>query len=192
MKPEISFPSGLLIGEGYLIEVVIERKSLEDQAGIKGAELSLELSQDIHWFGGAHMLRQIWPLDRAQWEMGPLYPFDHGPNGLGSVVGCHWMSSAGSMVIADPRTPLLHFGLNSPVRQTGPIPRYFGVGVQHLTQPTLPVLNQSSGGAATRGDGKMRIQSRVDWDDTSVLHPWQSLEQPMSYSGNRAGLNRRC
>ena len=173
------------IDEGYLIEVVIERKSLEDQADIKGAELSLELTQDIHWFGGAHMLRQIWPLDRAQWEMGPLYPFDHGPNGLGSVVGCHWMSSAGSMVTADPRTPFLHFGLNSPARQTGSIPRYFGVGVQHLTQPTLPVLNQSSGGAATRGDGKIRIQSRVDWNDRSVLHPWQSLEQPISYSGNR-------
>ena len=75
--------------------------------------------------------------------------------------------------------------MNSPARQTGSIPRYFGVGVQHLTQPTLPVLNQSSGGAATRGDGKIRIQSRVDWNDRSVLHPWQSLEQPISYSGNR-------
>ena len=31
----------------------------------------------------------------------------------------------------------------------------------------------------------MRIQSRVDWNDRSVLHPWQSLEQPISYSGNR-------
>ena len=65
------------IDEGYLIEVVIERKSLEDQAGIKGAELSLELSQDIHWFGGAHMLRQIWPLDRAQWETGRTVPCIH-------------------------------------------------------------------------------------------------------------------
>ena len=167
------------IDQGYLLEIIIEKRPLEDQAGLKGAELVLDLSRGVHWFGGAHMLRQIWPLDRAQWEVGPLYPFDHGPNGLGSIVGCHWLSSAGSIVMVDPKTPVLHFGLNSPTELTDSNPRYFGVGVQHLAQPVLPILEHGS--SATEGDGKMRIQTRVDWNDKKVLHPWQTIDGPTNH-----------
>ena len=51
------------------------------------AAVNIDLSSGGRWYGGAHMLRQLWPIDRAQFEVGPYYPFDHGPNGLGSVVG---------------------------------------------------------------------------------------------------------
>ena len=95
------------IDQGYFLEFILKKESLTNQSTVCGAEIALELSDGVHWFGGAHMLRQIWPLDRAQWEIGPLYPFDHGPNGLGSVVGCHWVSSRGSVVMVDPRTPIL-------------------------------------------------------------------------------------
>jgi|TARA_B100000767_G_scaffold27205_1_gene23700 hypothetical protein len=167
------------IDQGYFLEFILKKESLTNQSTVCGAEIALELSDGVHWFGGAHMLRQIWPLDRAQWEIGPLYPFDHGPNGLGSVVGCHWVSSRGSVVMVDPRTPLLHFGLNSPTtRQNRMNPRYFGVGVQHLAQPTLPATDpaQKTQLLADKGDGLMHIQARTSWEDRNVLHPWQTID----------------
>ena len=167
------------IDQGYLLEFVLQKESLRKQSCVCGAEIALELCDGIHWFGGAHMLRQLWPLERAQWEIGPLYPFDHGPNGLGSVVGCHWVSSTGSVVMVDPKTPLLHFGLNSPTTsQNGRSPRYFGVGVQHLAQPILPLIDPAPGTHVFKhgGDGFMHIQARSSWEDRNVLHPWQSFD----------------
>ena len=29
-----------------------------------------------------HLMRQLWPLNRASLETGPYYPFDNGPNGV--------------------------------------------------------------------------------------------------------------
>ena len=49
-----------------------------------------------HWYGGSHLLKQLWPLERAKIETGPFYPFDHGPNGVGNVLagrtGCRAMA----------------------------------------------------------------------------------------------------
>jgi hypothetical protein len=36
--------------------------------------------------GAGHMMRQLWPLNRASLETGPWYPFDNGPNGVGTKI----------------------------------------------------------------------------------------------------------
>ena len=144
---------------------------------IPAAELTVELDSGSHWYGGAHLLRQLWPLERANWEVGPLYPFDHGPNGLGSVVGTHWVNSRGLLVAVDPETPMLHAGLNAPLEQRSTFtPRYFGVGVQHVTQELLPREDHSAElGNVSEGDGKLRLQARASWYDRGTLHPWQDI-----------------
>ena len=143
--------------------------------------------------GGAHLLRQLWPLDRTLWEIGPMYPFDHGPNGLGSVVGAHWVSSRGTLVAVDPTTPMLHAGLNAPVQQRSrDDPRYFGVGIQHLTQEALPYEDGVASGnqkVPNNGDGKLRIQARSTWEDDRVLHPWQAIGTPESARMQRRAFN---
>lgn len=42
------------------------------------AEVAVELEPSGHWFGGAHLIRQLWPLNHAAIEMGPWYGFDNG------------------------------------------------------------------------------------------------------------------
>eukprot|EP00227_Mantoniella_beaufortii_P007003 CAMPEP_0197615180 /NCGR_PEP_ID=MMETSP1326-20131121/59900_1 /TAXON_ID=1155430 /ORGANISM="Genus nov. species nov., Strain RCC2288" /LENGTH=620 /DNA_ID=CAMNT_0043184061 /DNA_START=140 /DNA_END=1999 /DNA_ORIENTATION=+ len=141
------------ISEGFLLELTVpaEVPPSSYPAGIPtaAAELKVDLAAGGRWYGGAHMLRQLWPLDRAEWEVGPLYPFDHGPNGLGSVVGAHWVSSGGTLVAVDPRTPMLHAGLNAPsAPRPASDPRFFGVGIQHLTQVVLPDEDTATAAAA--------------------------------------------
>ena len=124
--------------EGFFLEISVPSK-VDIHGNTELAEMSVDLQSGGRWYGGAHLLRQLWPLDRTLWEIGPMYPFDHGPNGLGSVVGAHWVSSRGTLVAVDPTTPMLHAGLNAPVQQRSrDDPRYFGVGIQHLTQEALP------------------------------------------------------
>jgi len=143
-----------------------------------GAELTINLCDDVektsHWYGGAHTLTQLWPMERAKIETGPLYPFDHGPNGVGSVVATHWVSSSGALVFADPNNAMLHFGMNSPTesRARGSAPRYFGVGIQNLSRPSLPVEESTT---PARGDGVLRLQSRANYSDAGMLHPWQNI-----------------
>ena len=171
------------VGEGFLLEFSVPSE-LDINGNTEQAEINVDLQSGGRWYGGAHLLRQLWPLDRAQWEMGPMYPFDHGPNGLGSVVGTHWVSSRGTFVAVDPRTPMLHVGLNAPTQQRPrDDPRFFGVGIQHLTQEALPYENEVASrnqNASERGDGKLRIQARRTWQDEHVLHPWQAIGTPES------------
>ena len=179
------------ISEGFLLELMVPANdpSLGNIQGIPtgAAELKVNLAPGGRWYGGAHLLRQLWPLDRAQWEVGPLYPFDHGPNGLGSVVGFHWVSSAGTLVAVDPRTPMLHAGLNAPSAPR-PLndPRYFGVGIQHLTQQPLP--NEDQFGSP--GDGMLRVQARASWNDMGTLHPWQEIGAPGLDAAQRRAFKR--
>ena len=73
------------IADGLLLEV---SAPMEDSGA---AELTVKLcdvADEDHWYGGSHLLKQLWPLERAKIEMGPFYPFDHGPNGVGNVLGC--------------------------------------------------------------------------------------------------------
>ena len=143
-----------------------------------GAELTVNLcdgaEQKSHWYGGAHTTTQLWPMGRGKIETGPLYPFDHGPNGVGSVVATHWVSSSGALVFADPNNAMLHFGMNSPTeaRARGSAPRYFGVGIQNMSRPSLPVEESTT---PAPGDGMLRLQSRANYSDAGMLHPWQSI-----------------
>ena len=171
------------VGEGFLLEFSVPSE-LDINGNTEQAEINVDLQSGGRWYGGAHLLRQLWPLDRAQWEMGPMYPFDHGPNGLGSVVGAHWVSSRGTFVAVDPGTPMLHVGLNASTQQRPrDDPRFFGVGIQHLTQEALPYedgVASRNRNASERGDGKLRIQARRTWQDGHVLHPWQAIGTPES------------
>lgn len=161
------------IADGVLIEV-----SAPMDAPSGAAELAVRLrgargGEKAHWYGGSHLLNQLWPLERGKIENGPFYPFDHGPNGVGNVVGTHWVSSDGALIFADPNTDLLHVGVNAPIRRPpGQAPRYFGVGIQNASRPSLPLED----GSGEDGDGTLRIQSRENFADANMLHPWQSIE----------------
>ena len=157
------------IEDGLLIEV----SALAESANAAELAVRLRGTKKAHWYGGSHLLNQLWPLERGKIETGPFYPFDHGPNGVGNVVGTHWVSSGGALVFADPGTDLLHVGLNAPRRRArGQAPRYFGVGIQNASRPSLPLEDGSGEG----GDGELRIQSRANYADANMLHPWQSIE----------------
>ena len=158
------------IADGLLLEV---SAPMEDSGA---AELTVKLcdgADEDHWYGGSHLLKQLWPLERAKIEMGPFYPFDHGPNGVGNVLGTHWVSSGGTLIFADPNSDLLHVGLNAPAFvPRGQAPRYFGVGIQNASRPSLPLEEALT---SERGDGLLRLQSRANYADANMLHPWQSI-----------------
>jgi hypothetical protein len=181
------------VGEGFLLELSVPSDVDDVNGNTEQAEINVDLQTGGRWYGGAHLLRQLWPLDRAQWELGPMYPFDHGPNGLGSVVGAHWVSSRGTFVAVDPGTPMLHVGLNASTQQRPrDDPRFFGVGIQHLTQEALPYedgVASRNRNASERGDGKLRIQARRTWQDGHVLHPWQAIGTPESEREQRRAFN---
>lgn len=106
-REEQSWLQGL--EHGFVLDLRV-RRSVADQA-----EITFDMEASGQWFGGAHLMRQLWPLNLASWEVGPWYPFDNGPNGLNTLIGAQWVTSSGLLVIADPRTPTLHVGMNSPV-----------------------------------------------------------------------------
>ncbi|XRB24724.1 glycoside hydrolase family 31 protein [Pseudoscourfieldia marina] len=154
----------------------------------RAAEVSVELDQGGSWYGGAHLMRQHWPLEEGRWEVGPHLPFDNGPHGIGMLVGCHWVSSHGVCVAVDPESRGLHAGLNAPLRsrpgravpgstldgyrggrEEDPWPRRaWGVGVQNCGRPLLPLGDI----AQDAGDRMLRLQSRLGWEDDGVVHPW--------------------
>jgi hypothetical protein len=72
------------------------------------AELVIDLASAGHFYGGGHLMRQHWPLNKGAWEVGPHYPFDNGPNGLNTLAASHFVTSSGALVMADPDTPYLH------------------------------------------------------------------------------------
>lgn len=159
--------------DGALIEVSVP------MATSNAAELTVKLcdrsagGKAQHWYGGSHLLKQLWPLERAKIEIGPFYPFDHGPNGVGNVLGTHWVSSGGALVFVDPESDALHMGLNSPVEvPRGQAPRYFGVGIQNASRPSLPLEEAQT---TELGDGVLRLQSRASYRDANILHPWQDI-----------------
>ena len=123
------------------------------------AEIATELEPSGEWFGGGHLMRQHWPLNRGCWEVGPHYPFDNGPHGVNTLVASHFVSSGGLAVLADPETPYFHVGLNAPL----PSPwdhvasdRSFGVGIQNAARLTLPMTHDED----RFGDGLLRLQAR--------------------------------
>eukprot|EP00899_Mesostigma_viride_P002301 jgi/Mesvir1/12071/Mv00353-RA.4 len=120
------------------------------------------------WFGGPHLMRQHWPLNCACMEVSPYYPFDNGPTGLNNLVGSHWVTSHGLLCMVDPDTPFLHVGINAPRDGAGGgIQRGWGVGSDNATREILPFAEDEH----RKGDGLLRLQSRVDFHTPNVSHP---------------------
>lgn len=62
------------------------------KAAASQAEIKLDIESAGHWFGGGHLMRQLWPLNRASLETGPFFPFDNGPNGVNTLVAPQWLT----------------------------------------------------------------------------------------------------
>ncbi|KAK9907636.1 hypothetical protein WJX75_007337 [Coccomyxa subellipsoidea] len=149
---------------GYVLEYKVSKEAASAQAEIK-----VDIASAGHWFGGGHLMRQLWPLNRASLETGPYYPFDNGPNGVNTLVAPQWLTSQGLLVMTDPDTPFLHVGMNAPrsEREGGWIQRSWGVGVQNMAREYLPrsVARQVS------GDGLLRLQARSSYKCHLMQHP---------------------
>ncbi|CAI5973838.1 unnamed protein product [Closterium sp. NIES-64] len=150
---------------GFVCEFSVAQHAEEEARGM--AEVELDMRTAGYWFGGGHYMRQHWPLNRGQFEMGPFFPFDNGPNGTNTLLAPQWMTSRGLLVLANPDTPFLHVGLNAP--HVGPhdgwIQRSWGTGVQNLARESLPAVENGT------GDGMLRLQARASYRTVEMLHP---------------------
>ncbi|CAI5536973.1 unnamed protein product [Closterium sp. Naga37s-1] len=150
---------------GFVCEFSVAQHAEEEARGM--AEVELDMRTAGYWFGGGHYMRQHWPLNRGQFEMGPFFPFDNGPNGTNTLLAPQWMTSRGLLVLANPDTPFLHVGLNAP--HVGPhdgwIQRSWGTGVQNLARESLPAAENGT------GDGMLRLQARASYRTVEMLHP---------------------
>jgi hypothetical protein len=152
------------IERGFILEELVGESS-----DIKMAEIKIDMDSAGKWFGGAHFMRQLWPLNKASLETGPFYPFDHGPMGLNTLVAPQWVTSNGLLVMMDPDTPFLHVGMNGPEHENGRRSyRKWGTGVQNATKSVLPIEMAESG--AESHDGVLRLQSRTSFRDASIHH----------------------
>ena len=153
------------LGAGFVLEFAV-RSRLSPCA-----EVALDVDSAGSWFGGAHLMRQLWPLNGATWELGPYVPFDNGPTGLNTLVAPQFTTSSGLLALVDPDTPFLHVGMNTPVRRKGMgirwFERHWGVGVQNLTREYLP----REKGGANGHCGQLRLQSRESYEIPGVHHP---------------------
>ena len=52
--------------EGFFLEISVPSK-VDIHGNNELAELNVDLQSGGRWYGGAHLLRQLWPLDRSQW-----------------------------------------------------------------------------------------------------------------------------
>lgn len=149
--------------EGFVCEFTVDNAATD----VEMAEVVLDMRISGHWFGGGHFMRQHWPLNLGEFEVGPFFPFDNGPNGTNTLLSPQWMTSKGLLVLANPDTPYFHVGLNAP--QMGPhdgwIQRTWGVGVQNLSREYLPYESRGT------GDGKLRLQARSTYRCKEMLHP---------------------
>jgi hypothetical protein len=134
------------------------------------AEICLDMEQSGMWFGGAHLIKQAWPLNDACLEVGPYYPFDNGPNGVNTLCGNQWVTSNGLLVMVDADTPFLHVGMNAIERGflgLRSLRRAWGVGIQNAVREELPRTDSW----ANRGDGLLRLQARDSFECRRVRHP---------------------
>lgn len=92
----------------------------------------------------------------------------------------HHCNSRGLLVMADPDTPYLHVGMNSPAPHTfNNLARAWGVGVQNMTREYLPLTAHGAGGHLQEdavgdrhsGDGVLRLQARRDYQCHVMKHP---------------------
>ena len=102
--------------------------------------------------------------------MGPYYPFDNGPNGVNTLCGNQWVTSAGLLVMVDADTPFLHVGMNAINRGflgLRALRRAWGVGIQNAVREELPRMASWS----NPGDGLLRLQARDSFECSRVRHP---------------------
>jgi hypothetical protein len=165
------------LSDGFLVEFAVRpRPGAAHPRDM--AELVLDVASAGHWYGGGHLMRQHWPLERGAWEIGPHYPFDNGPNGVNTLLGSHWVTSNGALVMVDPDTPYLHVGLNSPPPRKnwflGGLRKIsWGVGIQNFTRQILPLPAEEQ-----RGDGLLHLQARSTYESRRIAHPLSSWQAP--------------
>ncbi|QDZ19212.1 glycoside hydrolase [Chloropicon primus] len=165
---------------------ILEKYISTDHAEM--TEIKIDVDSAGHWFGGAHFMNQLWPLNKVSWETGPFYPFDHGPTGLNTLVAPQFVTSSGLLVMVDPDTPFLHIGMNGPEEyhngKSRPL-RKWGTGVQNATNPILP---EQAGACkkVAKCDGVLRIQSRKNFVDDKVSHTWSNWA-PVAWPHSEGG-----
>lgn len=81
------------LDQGFVLELHLSR----DYAST--AEVTVELEPSGHWFGGAHFIRQLWPLNQAAIELGPYY------GGPGRCRMCVCVGGGGSCFVGGCQNP---------------------------------------------------------------------------------------
>ena len=54
--------------------------------------MTVRTAHKVNWLLAGHLMRQLWPLNRASLETGPFFPFDNGPNGVNTLVAPQWLT----------------------------------------------------------------------------------------------------
>lgn len=65
------------------------------------AEDVFDLRTSGHWYGGQELINQLWPLDKAMLDAGPLVSSDNGPQGLSGILTPLWLAASGAALLAD-------------------------------------------------------------------------------------------
>ena len=150
--------------------------------GEETSEVTVDMTSSGRWYGGGHLMKQHWPLNNGCWEVGPFMPFDNGPNGINTLIHPHWVTTSGLLVVANPDTPFLHVGMNTPQRKkpgSKARSRKWGVGIQNWTRQILPLpdsLNLHT--LYGEADGQLHLQARSNYKCDTVSHPlryWTGL-----------------
>eukprot|EP00741_Cyanophora_paradoxa_P004891 tig00000849_g4746.t1 len=112
-------------------------------------------------------------------QVGPYYPFDNGPNGLGNLLHPLFFTSSGAAIAIDPALPYLHLGLNpvTPPPADRLHNREFVTGFENFGRALLPLVDGAEPGAR-RGDGLLHVQARP-YDDDGIRHPLGGWRAPV-------------
>ena len=119
-----------------------------------------------HWYGGAHFMRQLYPMELMEVRDGPWLPFDNGPNGVNTLAEPLWIDSTGQRVaVVGSPAGALHVSVNESVARRNEVLRW-SVGVQNAFREVLPHR-----GVDGNGDGALSISARRSYHDERVRHP---------------------
>lgn len=114
------------------------------------AEDVFDVRTSGHWYGGQELINQLWPLEKAMLDAGPLVTSDNGPQGLSGILTPLWLAASGAALLADDDQEL-HISCNrSRTRQ----PRFDW----NLDQPAP--FDQRPPPDDGTGDGLLRLSAR--------------------------------